>query len=445
MAETVITMPAACLDYIDVEYRNVDVIGEYAGFSPSGHLLSNEVVINRKHPEFKHLPVIMKQPLALIQVAIKHNLYEFLGQPIIHSCLRDLWVGGRVNTEHYGKIAISWFCLWWLIVPYNILILLMIAVFPPFKTWYVVKLEVRRRQTYERFWYALCLVPCVQYFMHSASYLVIAVVFTNFKMMPFWGTTNCRDTHFNLQDGGAIEAFASGNNSASEKCPVFGVYTSWNFAMYYMYAHVAGGLLDELSLFQAIMFYDFEIGKLWANVFIEFTKSCEQSKENARNEAVEVIEELQEETAELGREITAAAVHAAQQLERKPTQALHISHGGDSSTRATEPHHKSEIWRPLKQKRKVAWRRVRKEAWNALVATKNRLLSPRFLTNYLSQRGLDITGRTLCAISLFFAELYDQDDYIIQYVNWLDKEAVLSCECSPRMSSSVPTARHALA
>ena len=49
-------------------YTKSDSDGEYAGFSISGHLLRNESVLNRADPEYDQLPLMLTQPLAVVQV-----------------------------------------------------------------------------------------------------------------------------------------------------------------------------------------------------------------------------------------------------------------------------------------------------------------------------------------------------------------------------------------
>ena len=49
-------------------YTKSDSDGEYAGFTISGHLLRNESVLNRADPEYDQLPLMLTQPLAVVQV-----------------------------------------------------------------------------------------------------------------------------------------------------------------------------------------------------------------------------------------------------------------------------------------------------------------------------------------------------------------------------------------
>ena len=68
LAEALELAPAACLDYFDAIYLREDLDGEHAGFSPSGHLLRNESILNELDAEYDHLPLQLTRPLAPIQV-----------------------------------------------------------------------------------------------------------------------------------------------------------------------------------------------------------------------------------------------------------------------------------------------------------------------------------------------------------------------------------------
>ena len=71
ISETVAQTPAACLDYFDAEYSKVDADGEYSGYSIAGHLLLNVDVLDQSDPEYQHLPLMLTQRLAIIQLALK--------------------------------------------------------------------------------------------------------------------------------------------------------------------------------------------------------------------------------------------------------------------------------------------------------------------------------------------------------------------------------------
>ena len=138
-ADLIAQTPAACLDYFDAEYTKVDDDAEYAGFPLSGHMLANFMVLDRKRPEYEHLPLIVTKPLGSIQVALKHELRSFLAQPVVHSFMRTMWNGGSylklVNSppEALWKVVAPWILFWWLILPYNLVVLLISATFPPFE------------------------------------------------------------------------------------------------------------------------------------------------------------------------------------------------------------------------------------------------------------------------------------------------------------------------
>lgn len=71
ISKTVAQTPAACLDYFDAEYAKVDADGEYSGYSIAGHLLVNVDIMDQSDPEYQHLPLMLTQHLAIIQLALK--------------------------------------------------------------------------------------------------------------------------------------------------------------------------------------------------------------------------------------------------------------------------------------------------------------------------------------------------------------------------------------
>eukprot|EP00966_Prymnesium_polylepis_P171017 3953183-Prymnesium_polylepis.2 len=50
----------------------MDADSEYAGFSLAGHVLRNESVLDVRSKEMAHLPLMLVQPLASIQVKYQH-------------------------------------------------------------------------------------------------------------------------------------------------------------------------------------------------------------------------------------------------------------------------------------------------------------------------------------------------------------------------------------
>ena len=60
------------------------------------------------------------------QVAIKHEIKEFLAQPVVHNFLRCEWIGGGINELLQGdvreiqKTVLLVLLGWPVIVPYNL-------------------------------------------------------------------------------------------------------------------------------------------------------------------------------------------------------------------------------------------------------------------------------------------------------------------------------------
>ena len=169
LAEMLTLTPAACLDYFDAIYLRDDLDGEHAGFSPSGHLLRNESIFSELDAEFDHLPLLLTRPLAPIQVALKHDLKEFLAQPVVNSFMRSEWVGGGIaellqgdiwELRRTGLFAVVGLPLY---LPYNLVILSIVAVVPSFEQWYVRYLGFQQMQTHERVFRGLCFIPAFKY------------------------------------------------------------------------------------------------------------------------------------------------------------------------------------------------------------------------------------------------------------------------------------------
>ena len=188
-------MPAACLDYFDAEYMKHGLDAEYAGMTLSGHILHNFTILDRTAPEYQHLPLIITKPLGAIQVAIKHDMKSFVAQPVVHSFMRTSWVGGSFlqlcngSRNKLVQVIFTWLFLWWLILPYNLVILFISALVPPFEQWYARKTGLRDMATHDRIMYGFSFLPCVKYFMHAGSDLAVAIMFTEVTMMPFVDNT----------------------------------------------------------------------------------------------------------------------------------------------------------------------------------------------------------------------------------------------------------------
>jgi hypothetical protein len=98
-AEALELAPVACLDYLDAMYRSQDPDGEFFGFSIVGHLLQNETV-DKGTTEWAQLPFMMTQPLAVMEVALKHDRKRFFSQRIVYTTMRNEWTGGGYSEDY---------------------------------------------------------------------------------------------------------------------------------------------------------------------------------------------------------------------------------------------------------------------------------------------------------------------------------------------------------
>ena len=158
----------------------------------------------------------------------KHDIKSFLAQPTVHSFMRSSWTGGGFNEllqsppEEIYKVVATWFFLWWVILPYNLLVLLASAFLPPFEEWYTKRLGFHHRETHERILYGMFFIPCVKYGLQTAADVLIAVQFTTQSLMPF--------------NGGGERCQRSTGIRA--ECPVFGGDADWDFSLVVLYIQV---------------------------------------------------------------------------------------------------------------------------------------------------------------------------------------------------------------
>ena len=117
----------------------------------------------------------------------------------------------------------TWLLFWWLILPYNLLILLCSALVPPFEAWYTKQMDFHGRQTHERILFGMFFLPCVKYAMYSFADILIAIQFTTQTLMPFSGDgRNCHRT-----------------TGIRAECPVFGSESKWDFSLVLLYIQVS--------------------------------------------------------------------------------------------------------------------------------------------------------------------------------------------------------------
>ena len=144
--------------------------------------------------------------------------------------MRNAWTGGGFNeltqappVELY-KVVATWFFLWWLILPYNLLILVISAILPPFEDWYTRQLEFEGRQTHERILYGMFFTPCFRYYIQTAADVLVALQFTTQHLMPYHGGGE------GCQRSTGIRAH----------CPVFGGDGDWDLSLVVLYIQERG-------------------------------------------------------------------------------------------------------------------------------------------------------------------------------------------------------------
>ena len=97
----------------------------------------------------------MTRPLAVIQVALKHDIKNFLAQPVVNRFMRSVWVGGGTNELNYGDSWTRYKVYLWLLfgwvfyLPYNLVVMLIVSLFPPFDAWYKTRKELHKMQTHD--------------------------------------------------------------------------------------------------------------------------------------------------------------------------------------------------------------------------------------------------------------------------------------------------------
>ena len=75
-------------------------------------------------------------------MALKHDVKAFLELLVVHNFLRAEWLGGGINellvetADVQRRLVITWALFWPVIVLYNLGIMLLAAVLPPFMPWY---------------------------------------------------------------------------------------------------------------------------------------------------------------------------------------------------------------------------------------------------------------------------------------------------------------------
>ena len=163
----------------------------------------------------------------------------------------------------------SWLFLWWLILPYNVLILLISAIYPPFFGWYLARMRFEHRQTHERLFFGFLLSPAAKYIMHMSSDILIAFLFTTQDLMP---ATKSGDGCLNVPH--RLPVFGT---RGAKDCAVFGSDIHFGFARIYMYVHVIAAFIAEVLNLLVVLFHGAEPEKLWGNVVLAIAGAFDDS------------------------------------------------------------------------------------------------------------------------------------------------------------------------
>ena len=253
---------AGCLDYFDAAYAKIDIDGEYAGFTLSGHIMRNESILDASDPELAHhSPTILGKPLGIIHQALRHQQRQFLSQPVVHRYMRSEWVAGGTMELSYAepwvlyREVLIWLFGGWALLLYSAGLFILSACFPPFEHWYSERIGIHQIQSHERLRWALPFVPACKYVLHAISEFLLAFYFVNQRLMPYIES---------------VEGYAT---------PVFvPAYRLDSFDVWHVvaYAIVSGGLLNEAERLYHVMFQGLELGKQWMNALLLFAEVAEE-------------------------------------------------------------------------------------------------------------------------------------------------------------------------
>ena len=151
-------------------------------------IIRNERPICPLDNEAAAKPVMVHQPLAAVQAALKYDQKQFMGQGVVLKYLRNEFIGGshgelRAEPNHrYHKVIMLWFLLSPIILLLGITQHVIVAVFPPFDGW--LSQRFSHHQTHHRLFYALASVPAFKYLIALCVDIFIAVEFTFLPLLP---------------------------------------------------------------------------------------------------------------------------------------------------------------------------------------------------------------------------------------------------------------------
>mmetsp|Transcript_47423 Transcript_47423/g.106934 ORF Transcript_47423/g.106934 Transcript_47423/m.106934 type:complete len:888 (-) Transcript_47423:215-2878(-) len=405
LAELLLLAPAACLDYFDAAYSKMDTDGEYAGFTISGHLLRNESVHEHNLETTLHMPLVLQQPLAAIQIAIKHHQSGFLAQSVVHRYLRHEWLGGGTNELSYAepkeryKVYLTWLVGWPFILLYNVILLLLVAIFPPFEKHYCARFRYQQMQPHARLLSGLPFVPLVKYFLTEGGDLTLAILFVITQSLPYEDNHNRRST------------------TSSELSPT----------RIYMYFHVAGQLLNEFTHLYRTMFDGLELSHQWASVISLFTDVAEEHIVSIGltldKSAHTGVSGMAAKGGEYGRRVAGQASKRPPKASTRVTSATKdpgMAHASrDEAAVAVDKATRDQL---LKGTLGTAGAQLLRALW----VTMQGFLSRNRLMKYVNEAWIDLAVSLLCALCLFYADEYDQQDYESTQIGLFDKEAILS-------------------
>ena len=265
---------AACLDYFDAAYAKIDLDGEYAGFTLSGHILRNESIQDMADPELVHCPKVLGEPLAIIRQALRHQQRQFLSQPVVHRYMRSEWVAGGTMELSYAepwvlyREVLFWLFGGWALLLYNGCLFAISACIPPFEHVYSKWIGIHEIQSHERLRRALPFVPAFKYALHAVTDFLLAFYFIQFRLMPYFETVD------GYEEPVFVPAF---------RLDSFGI---WHVSAY---AVVSGSLLKEAERLYHVMFQGLELGQLWMNALLLFAEVAEEGVQSFREAAASLI------------------------------------------------------------------------------------------------------------------------------------------------------------
>jgi hypothetical protein len=155
----------------------------------SGHVLRNQGVLDPADPENVHLPDAVSGRLITIRSAALFDQKKFLSSTIVYDFLHDEWVGGGwrgfTNKEKAFTICMQ-IAFSGPILLYNLLLLVLFAIYPPLHSWYMDRFEFETSQTPVRLVFALFNVPAFKWALNQAIDFVFLIVFTHMQVFIMW-------------------------------------------------------------------------------------------------------------------------------------------------------------------------------------------------------------------------------------------------------------------